>query len=278
MKHDDLIIDVGFHKGEDAQFYLDKGFRVVGVEANPALVQDAKQQFAAAIADGRLTLFGVAIANRDGTAELTVVDNIPGWSSLVPELVESNAVLSPITWHVVEVPTIRFEQILDQVGIPHYLKVDIEGLDMLCVEALQGFPDRPDFVSLESAVTRPKAGYTDMALEIWELSNLGFTQFAYVNQNAHPYRRAPYPAREGSYVDEVLTPEHSGFFGDELPARWMPRELALAYGALIHSQYNVADPTGAWTVGPYARACDAWWRLRHPDSRGTQRWYDLHAK
>ena len=37
----DLIMDVGMHRGEDAEFYLKKGFRVVGVEANPELVADA---------------------------------------------------------------------------------------------------------------------------------------------------------------------------------------------------------------------------------------------
>ena len=31
----DLIIDVGMHTGKDTLFYLQKGFRVVAIEANP---------------------------------------------------------------------------------------------------------------------------------------------------------------------------------------------------------------------------------------------------
>jgi hypothetical protein len=32
---ENLIFDVGMHKDEDADFYLKKGFPVIGVEANP---------------------------------------------------------------------------------------------------------------------------------------------------------------------------------------------------------------------------------------------------
>jgi len=40
-KHHDLIYDVGLHKGEDAEFYLRKGFRVVAFEADSDLVDFA---------------------------------------------------------------------------------------------------------------------------------------------------------------------------------------------------------------------------------------------
>ena len=32
-----IIFDIGMHCGEDTDFYLKKGFTVVGVEANPEL-------------------------------------------------------------------------------------------------------------------------------------------------------------------------------------------------------------------------------------------------
>src|SRR5690348_14857053 len=44
-KTDGLIYDVGLCDGDDTAFYLAKGFRVVAVEANPALVAAAKQRF-----------------------------------------------------------------------------------------------------------------------------------------------------------------------------------------------------------------------------------------
>ena len=50
----DWIFDVGLHKGEDTEFYLKKGFKVVGIEANPLLYQQARERFSEAVNAGRL--------------------------------------------------------------------------------------------------------------------------------------------------------------------------------------------------------------------------------
>jgi hypothetical protein len=49
----DLIYDVGFHVGEDTEFYLKKGYRVLAVEANPELCARGQMRFADAIRDHR---------------------------------------------------------------------------------------------------------------------------------------------------------------------------------------------------------------------------------
>ena len=38
MYDPNLIYDVGLHLGEDTEYYLKKGFRVIAFEANPELV------------------------------------------------------------------------------------------------------------------------------------------------------------------------------------------------------------------------------------------------
>ena len=43
-KHHNLIYDVGLHKGEDAEFYLHKGFRVVAFEADPDLIAFCRER------------------------------------------------------------------------------------------------------------------------------------------------------------------------------------------------------------------------------------------
>jgi hypothetical protein len=42
----DLIFDLGMHNAADTKFYLDKGFRVVALEANPALAGAAQSWLA----------------------------------------------------------------------------------------------------------------------------------------------------------------------------------------------------------------------------------------
>jgi hypothetical protein len=40
-----LIYDIGMNNGDDTAYYLQRGFRVIAVEANPALVSQAIQRF-----------------------------------------------------------------------------------------------------------------------------------------------------------------------------------------------------------------------------------------
>src|SRR5213594_2634641 len=58
----DLIYDVGVNNGDDTAHYLMKGFRVLGVDADPILMAPLQERFAVEIAQGRLTLLNVALA------------------------------------------------------------------------------------------------------------------------------------------------------------------------------------------------------------------------
>lgn len=283
VKHDDLVIDVGFHRGEDTRFYLDKGFRCVAVEANPLLVEKAQAEFANEIADGRLRIYGVAIAEQAGTVPLAISDEMTVWSSLCPSFVQRNERLKSTRYRTVDVPAMRFEDILAEVGIPHYLKIDIEGFDMLCVRALRAFDERPDFVSVESAVTSLDATLDTAFDELAELWSLGYRRFTFVNQNAHPFRRAINPPREGRYVDTRLTEVQSGYFGEETPGRWSTVGPTLLRAQAIRLQYLLAGYGGPWAskplLRPYGWLMNLLWRVRHPSSRGGFRaWYDLHAR
>jgi predicted RNA methylase len=55
----DLIIDLGMNNGDDAEYYLKKNFRVVAVEANPALCDLAAKRLAEAVTNGRLMILAL---------------------------------------------------------------------------------------------------------------------------------------------------------------------------------------------------------------------------
>src|SRR5882762_224233 len=63
VKHKDLIYDVGLHRGEDAEFYLRKGFRVVAFEANPELAAFCHQRLKEFVAQGQLKIVQGAIVD-----------------------------------------------------------------------------------------------------------------------------------------------------------------------------------------------------------------------
>ena len=130
---DNLIIDVGMHVGHDTSFYLAKGFDVVAVEANPELVRKAETRFASEIATGPLRIFGVAIAERPrrslvrgrGPGRVEYCD--PGRDRARGGARCFAFVTSPCQ-------RFAFDDILREVGIPHYLKVDIQGTELLCAQ------------------------------------------------------------------------------------------------------------------------------------------------
>ena len=78
----DLIADIGMHDGQDTDFYLKKGYRVVAVEANPELVEAGRQRFTHEIESGRLTIIHAAIGASAGPVKLFVNDRKTDWSSI----------------------------------------------------------------------------------------------------------------------------------------------------------------------------------------------------
>jgi hypothetical protein len=63
---DDLIYDVGMNNGDDTAYYLSLGFRVVSIEANPELIEQAELRFAREIDSGRRTILNIGVADQEG--------------------------------------------------------------------------------------------------------------------------------------------------------------------------------------------------------------------
>lgn len=237
------------HVGHDTCFYLAKGFSVVAIEANPELVSAAEEKFAREIAEGRLRIFGVAISERSGTAHLAVADR-SSFSSLSPADV-GRAEQRGVRFRDVEVPTVPFEDILNEVGIPYYLKVDIEGLDRLCVRALEQFQERPAYVSIESSVksAEDRLGFDEVFKELAELHKLGYRKFQYVDQRRP--QRLPDPPLEGQhFAQPVPGPASSGAFGAEAPGPWESFPRALVRGVYLRALHELLNPVGRWSKLP----------------------------
>ena len=236
--HAPLIYDVGLCDGGDTEFYLAKGFRVVAIEANPALVEAAKQRFARHIKEGRLTIVETAIGPAKGRVELDVHISNPHWSSIVASRREQmDGALQTI-----EVDCTTLDLVLREHGIPYYLKIDIEESDLDAIKSLKSLSELPAYVSAE-------AHSRDIAETLFEL---GYKRFQLVDQRLkNELRLWPWAWREGRYVWVRFNDRHSGTFGRELPGRWVTIDEVLAdFDAL---------------------------RRTVPMLRGTATWHDFHA-
>ena len=121
--------DVGCHGGEDFAFSLEKGFRVVAVEANPILCERLKKKFAQEISDCRLVMIEKAIAEkRKYTVDLFINSSATMWGTISRDTADRHAAAG-FPSETIEVPSITFSEVLQEYSVPSQaivLKDEIE--------------------------------------------------------------------------------------------------------------------------------------------------------
>ncbi len=250
------VFDVGMNNGDDSAHYLSKGCRVIAVEANPILAQRGRVRFQAEIASGQMVIEALGISHRTG--------KVPFWINEERDVFSSfdlaRATRGGMPCHSVVVECITFDTLLKKHGVPHYLKLDVEGAEPHCLAFLQSM-GLPQYISVE-------AESLDYLLLLWQL---GYRQFKIVDQMRHnsrfpdftndnPFSRfakrtCAYADRFKNRVVKVPFPRgSSGPFGEETSGSWQSMEET-AYNWL-HLHFGHASRGSL-----------------NPDS-----WYDFHAK
>ena len=274
-RDDGLVYDVGMHEGEDAEFYLRRGFRVVGVEANPRIVPRLRARFSREISEGRLVIVDRAVARQRGEVSFAINRKLSVWGTIDREFMERNARAGAES-DLVTVEAVRFADIVGTYGIPYYMKIDIEGMDMACIEDLQRIGARPRYLSLESAVTSGHASFDKAFAELAQLWVLGYRSFKYVDQGLLDRLSGVRLEQEGRTVQYRHVCESSGPFGEETPGKWLAIEDTMRRMRRLIRYQN--------TLGFGGRFAGRWWskvgaRLRkHATGRKAHSWYDLHAR
>jgi FkbM family methyltransferase len=195
-----LIFDIGAHLGHDTGYYLEEGFRVIAVEPHPLYAQRLLNRFGAF--KGCWTI-PAAITAAGGPCELFLSSHPLGEThSIHPHRVR-NGDGSTIT-----VAGCTIVDIIERTASPHYLKVDIEGSDLIPLRQLAPTAHRPDYISIEL-----DHGHEDDALEAFFLLwGMGYEVGQLVNQAR---------VREGEYGERFAGGGYSGPFGERLPKdRW----------------------------------------------------------
>jgi FkbM family methyltransferase len=277
-KHADLIYDVGFHHGEDTAYYLKKGFRVVAFEAHPRLAEKGRAMFADAARDGRFTMVEGAIVSGDDwtagkrTATFYMNNAWDTWGTTQPAFAErfnqAGGSSQPVT-----VTTVDFFDCLRTYGVPHFMKVDIEGSDRFCLESLRYFAERPDFLSIESE--RSDMDRAQMELDL--LDSLGYGGFQIVQQSRVPWQKVPEPPREGTACTHRFVLDASGLFGADLPAEgWVDRDgIVTIYEKIFARQRAFGDGSPLLHVPGMRRFL---WTIEKYTGLPLPGWYDTHAR
>jgi FkbM family methyltransferase len=209
---DDLIFDIGMSEGNDSEFYLAKGFRVVGVEADVKTYFELCQRFSKEISAGRLKIENFAASDSaDNLVEFFHHDLYQGLSGLSrgrAEFKEGN-----FTSYFVS--TINWPTLVARHGVPYYLKIDIEGAEAPFLSSMVGSDILPTYISVECYSLAP----------VEALYNLGYRHFKLVDQDAPGGFSLPAIQQEGLQIDWPKFDHSSGPFGRDLPeGPWLTLE------------------------------------------------------
>jgi FkbM family methyltransferase len=156
------------YDASDTIYYLEEGYDVVAVEANPALVKRAEILLRKPLETDRLKIVNAAITKSNKDVRLTICGDDLGSSSTFSEKVASRFPLGDYI-----VPGIRPEDIFERYGVPFYLKIDLEGADEICISALTP-KTKPPYLSFEVE--------DDVEQHIRHLAAIGFSRFKLINQ------------------------------------------------------------------------------------------------
>jgi FkbM family methyltransferase len=200
-----LVFDLGLNNGDDTEFYLKRGFDVIALEANPALCERAQHRFHGAIGDGRLKILNVAVWDRSGHTSFYVNLDNDHWSSLDATWAARDS--SRCREITIESETLG--GLFAEFGVPHYLKVDVEGVDQSVLEQLRDCELLPLFVSVEDC----RLGFDYMRI----LASCGYNAFQLLDQSS-------VPKMVDKATGHVFPPGSSGPFGNDLPGVWLPHD------------------------------------------------------
>ena len=265
-----IIFDIGMHRGEDTDFYLKKGFTVVGVEANPALVRECRKRFQSQVENGQLHIVDKAIAEVAGEISFFVCNEVSVWGTAEKSWMLRNRTVGHESTEI-KVQAVTLQDLIAEYGLPRYLKIDIEGSDLVCVKALrQCLPLFPRYLSIEAH------GYDEQETvnQLNLLRSLGYNKFKVIGQHEIHKQKLPRLQTEGQTIEHEFPFGASGLFGSELPGEWMSFDQTLNRYRKIYRQVAML---GGFT-GKYRniknRYANAVLTRLFPLGRG---WYDTHA-
>lgn len=272
-KYQDLIYDVGIHQGQDTDYYLKKGYRVVAFEANPENAEFCRKKFAEAISDGRLTIVEGAITdkakNQSRSHKVKFYRNLNSslWGSTCEEWAYRNEVMGTEN-EIIEVDSVDFVECLEKYGVPFYLKADIVGSETACLKALLQFENKPDYISIRSE----KVIFSKLLEEFRLLRELGYDKFKAIQQDVTDWQ-APLNGSGNIYTFQEGA---SGPFGEETDGNWKNYEQVLREYRRIFVYY--------WLFGDYSyltqteKGKNFVNKLERVFRRPLPGWYDTHAK
>lgn len=274
-----LIFDLGLHKGEDTKHYLKRGFKVVAIEANEELVKLNQNIFSEYLKNGKLVIINGAISDAK-TNEITFYKNKKKsvWGTVVKDMADRNDRLLGAESIEIKVKVIKLKDLFAEYGVPYYLKIDIEGMDLFALKTLLDCETRPKYVSIEST----KVDFNQLVEEFNVFEKLGYGEFKLIQQAEIHKQKIPSTTTEGKFINFNFEKGSSGLFGSDLSGEWISRNKAIKKYKYIFYLYRFFGDNSIFQryskvfIVRIVKALLV--RLFKTSWSALPGWYDTHAK
>lgn len=254
------IFDLGFYDGADTKAYLEGGFCVKAFEADPSLINMGVLNFGVWMSTGQLALAHVALSPSESegaqwktfylskcTREWNSFYPTVGCRSCVPPHVPDYQACSQIP-----VRAVPCSAIFSTFGKPLYLKLDIEGAEPGCFEAMLSDKGRaflPQYVSSEIT----ELSYLD------KLHEIGFRSFKLVRQDG---LHSGIGSHSGPWGDNALDCRRG--------ASWRTyEEVRAEFAMILYKPFNPSDACPGGICPIHGNGCNR--------TATTYMWYDVHV-
>ncbi len=219
------------HLGEDTDFYLKKGYKVVGVEANPHNVKYCRARFEFQISQGRLHIIsGAIVSNRNGGFVTFYQNEKSNWGTVEKDRANWNLIRGKPSVEI-KVPIIDTQCLFSQHGIPHYIKIDLQGQELAVLSILKSLPSIPQYASLNLGVwdqiTSEKIDSTKLSRALDTFVELGYKKFKVIQQATIPGSKIKTQDLHGVRLDYTFQRHSSGAFGTDLAGEWASYRKAI---------------------------------------------------
>lgn len=265
MKGENLIFDIGFHKCEDLDFYLSKGYKVVAIDADKENIDNAVNKYSREIRVGDLILVNVAITESDNSKVLFNKSEFSAWSSIKTNIANRK----DISYSVIEVNGMKLSSLFKEYGMPAYCKIDIEGYDIVALTSLCELEKVPQFISVETECIGEKEVIDEATslATLLELKKVGYKSFKLIEQitlstlqlgevfYTHDFIELDKRKKFEELLNYKFPWGSSGPFGEDLMGKWI--------------DFEEAQKTLLWHRNQY---------FQMPKAKNYGFWCDWHAR
>ena len=217
-----IIYDFGMNNGDDIEYYLKKGFKVVGVDGNPELCKACSTRFEQQIASGDLHIVNAALSQTSSikSTRFYIHKTNHVLSRILPPPQETAC-----DYIKIFVPQRKASEVVQEYGEAHYIKIDVEHFDPKVVADLFGASIFPTFISAELH-----------SIDVfWLLVAHGYTSFNLVEGRSvsSKYKSTHIQTPNGRQTFSFK--QHSaGPFGEDITTPWMTKEAFFRFLQLKH--------------------------------------------